>query len=498
VDASWRPFLRWRALGAAIAVAVLSLFLFGSPVDLDPRLYRVSVRGLGALARYMVGDYAGAARAYREELRRTARSWERVEADAGLQALIRGDLDKAEALAKVAIAQAPGAQSARLTLAEVALQRGQPDVALATLRDDGGRFPGQFDTLLLAAVAHTRSEQFAPAIDLLNRALRDYAEERETSFLQALEVTGELTRRPAATRPACLLAHLHRYLRIFDSTQARPAIRYAKQAIARGDRPADAYFTLGMVYNEQGYPDDALSEFARALERDPSHTEALRWSATLYRLRGDLVTEYQMIRRAYEAAPDDPVYATYFGDLLLDRLGDVHQARAVWERAVRERPQDGRALAGLGEVEAFFGNQERAIAMLEAALRLDATNERAQRRLGRMVTPTGPRTDALALLQRGVQLAPDSPAGHASLATALNGLGEYHRAIREYERAFQLGWHSISDYQYLCELYFYQQKNLEKSARCFRWVLTVQPRNTRALRLLPEVEKNLALRAARP
>jgi tetratricopeptide (TPR) repeat protein len=480
---------------AGAAVLVLAFVVFGSPVHLDPRFYRVSLRGLEGLGRYAVGDYAGAARSYRDELRRSAQAGERVEADPALAALVKGDLASAAALAQAALARTPAAVAARLTLAEIALQRGQPDAALAALQGETGRPVEHFDALVLAAVAHARSGRPEPSIDLLNQALRSgYVEERPTTFLQALEVTGELARRRSAARPVGLLAHFHRYLRIFDSTQARPAIRHAKEAIARGDHPADAHLTRGVIYDKQGYPEDARAEFGHALELAPRHAEALRWSALLYRRRGDLANEYLAIKRAYEAQPADPYYLAYFGDLLVDRLGDIHQAKTVWERAVRERPRDARALGRLGEVEAFLGNQAAAVEHLEAALRLDPTNVRTQWQLGDALGRAGRRDDAIALLRQSVEAAPDSAWTHANLGMAYSGAGQQLAAIRELETAFRLGLQRVDYYQFLCELYFYERTiALERTAECFRRVLARDPRNARALRLLPEVEKNLAL-----
>ena len=497
MDDRWKRVLSWRALMAGAAVALLALLLFGSPVDLDPIFLRSSSAGIEGLARYLVGDYAGAARAYREDLRRAARSGERVVADPALATLIKGDLDGADALARREAARDPVALPARLTLAEVALQRGQPEAALTTLQEERGRPVEQFDALLLAAVAHARSGRPEPAIDLLNRALRGYEEERPTSFLQVLEVTGELARQPAAARPVCLLAHLHRYLRIFDSSQAWPAIRRAREAIARGDRPADAYLTLGVVYDKQGYPDDAMAAIQRALEVDPRHGEALRWAATLYSRRGDLVNEYQAIKRAYAAAPDDRYYVLYLGDLLVDRLGDIYQAKEVWERAVRDEPRNARALERLGEVEAFLGDDARAVELLEAAFRLDPTNVRTQWRLSTVLPRIGRADDAIAMLRRAVEAAPNSAWAHANLATAYSGAYRYGEGIRELEQAFQLGLGRTDYLEILCELYLYGPGTLEQTAECFRRVLAIDPWNARAGRLLPEVQKNLAIKAAR-
>jgi tetratricopeptide (TPR) repeat protein len=408
-----------------------------------------------------------------------------------------GDLAGAAARAKDVLARDPASVPARLTLAEVALQRGEAPETLAVLAPLLDGWDAPFDALLLAAVARARTGEAGTAIDLLNRALRtSEVEVRLTSFLQALEVTGELSRQPTAS-PACLLAHLHRYLRIFDSSQGRVAVRRAKAAIARGDRPADAYLTIGVVYEKQGYPDDALAALQQAVERNGRHPEALRWTAHLYRRRGDLLSEYRMIKRAYEAAPSDPFYVNHFGEVLIDRMGDLRQAKTVWDRAVTESPDNAFALVQLGHVERFLGNNARAIELLETALRLDPARSRARWELGYALVDAERADDAVRLFQEWVVQDPDDPTPHTNLAVVYGHARRGREAIAELEKAFHLGERSAGHYEYLCELYFYETTDLRRAAECFRRLLAWQPGRSRAIQLLPEIEKNLAIAATR-
>jgi tetratricopeptide (TPR) repeat protein len=488
----------WRGIAAGVAVVAGALLLFGSPFELDPRFLRASPPGVKGLLLYLTGDYRGAARAYRAELRRAAEAGESGVADPALRSLMAGDLTYAEAEARGVLAGDPHSVSARLTLAEIALQRGEPREALALLAPTLGDYREPFDTLLLAAVAHARSGEPGTAIDLLNRGLRTATvEERPLSFLQALEVTGELSRLPADSQPVCLLAHLHRYLRIFDPAHGRVAVRRANVAIARGDRPADAHLTIGIVYEKQGYPDDALGALRRAVEADPRHPEALRWAAILYRRRGDLPNEYLMAKGAYEAAPDDPFYVNSFGELLMDRLGDVLQAKAVWERAVRSSPGNVFALTQLGRVERFLGNNARAVEVLEIALQRDPARSMARRELGYALVDAQRVDEAVRLFQEWVSRDPQRPTPHTNLAVAYSHARRSREAIAELEHAFRLGERSADHYEFLCELYFYETTELPRAAECFRRLLAWEPGRSRAQRLLPEIEKNLALAAAR-
>lgn len=492
---SGRASMRGLVL-AGILGGVLALLLFGLPIDMDPIFFRASFPAVKGLVLYLVGNYRGAAGAYREDFRQRVLSGDWQLADPAMAALVAGDLTTAEARARDAVRRDPRAVEARLTLAEVALLRGQERDALVLLEEVEHDAPDDVDTLLLAAVASARSGAPGPAIDRLNHALRlGGGEKRITVLLHAMEVTGELSGQPAATRPSCLLAHLHRYLRIYDAAEARPAIRLAKAAIARGDHPADAYLTLGVVYDKRGYPDDAMAAFQQAIALDPRHRDALHWAAVLYRRRGDLVREYQMRKQAYEAHPDDREASRDFGDLLIDRLGDIHQAKAVWEQALRERPESPYAMERLGQVEDFLGDRARAIELFQGALRLDPKSESAQARLGRTLIDAGRAEDAVTLFRGAVDRAPDEPLPHGNLAMAYSNLFRYPEAVQELERAMQLGLRQIPYVEHLCELYLYQTTSLDKAAGCFRWLLSVDPGNVRARRLLPEIQKNLQLRA---
>src|SRR5262249_17718763 len=149
--------------------------------------------------------------------------------------------------------------------------------------------PADPDALLLATIVYARAGDDAGALGTLKRALRDWAPERRlTTFYRVLGETGRLDGLPVATRPSGLLAHLHRYLRIDDDWEARPAIARAEEAIAKGDHVDDAYVSLGVVHQKRTEDEAALAAFLHALEVNPRNAEACRWAAVVYADRGDL------------------------------------------------------------------------------------------------------------------------------------------------------------------------------------------------------------------
>ncbi|MGH7321669.1 MAG: tetratricopeptide repeat protein, partial [Candidatus Rokuibacteriota bacterium] len=357
-------------IGLTVSVALLVLLSVRHLSRMDERFFRFSFPGLTGLALYLVGDYGKAARAYRADLtERLRHNPARVEPS--WRALVEGDLVEAKRLAKAQVTSGGPAIHARLTLGEVALAEGNQAEALRWFDEVLQAEIDQYDALLLASVAHARLGAHGRAVEALNRALRhNRVETRPTAFLAALEIAGSLARMPTARRPWCLLAHYHRYLRIYDPSNARLAIRNAERAVEVGDRPDDAYLTIGIVHRRHQRPDLALQAFLRAIELNPRHPEALRWAAGIYADRGDLASEYRLRKAAFEAVPDDPYHADHFYYLLFTKLGDYVQALALTRRSLERNPEDRESLARLGGIYRALGDDEQALEHYRKALAL--------------------------------------------------------------------------------------------------------------------------------
>jgi len=321
---------------------------------LDRALAPTSAQGLRALSLYLRGDYAAAARAYREAWR--GRYADYGDDTSGREALTRGDVAAAERRARMTLALVPTALDPVLTLAEVALDRNDPAAALPQLETVLDRHPDHVDALLLAAVAAGRLGDADRALGAMNRALRQGGVgTRPTLLFRVMEAAGDLARQPRP--PLCLLAHYHRYLRIFDDGQGEVARAWAERAVAAGDHPADAWLTIGIVHDKRGDHDRALGAFQQAIAVDSRHAEAYRWAAVqAHRLR-DLLLEYRMARAAVEAAPGDPFYLAPAEQVVMRRFGDAQTMSAL-----QARVRDETSPSALTRTGAARGDRDEAAA----------------------------------------------------------------------------------------------------------------------------------------
>lgn len=371
----------WLLVVAGVVVAASSAWAYRTLAPLDTDFFRPSRLGVRALAAYLTGDLALAGRTYRASMRRNI---PRVYPDdaSGVDAVVAGDLDTGARRAELTLALVPGAIEPRITLGEIALERGRFAEALGALEDALSRRPDDPDALYLSVIALVRLHRHAEAIERLNRVLlREGVATRPLVLWRVMELAGELAASPAGKRPLCLLALLHRYLRIFDPRQAARVLEYATAAVVTGDRPADAWVSIAIVRGKLGDATGAAEAMRRALALDPRHPDVAAWLAGDAKVRRDLVTEYRMTRIAFESRPTDPYFLPLVEDLVGRRLGDPRTEAELMARAVAVDAAYLPAHARLADAAARLGDLQRAaaeqaiVATLEAARRARAEDE---------------------------------------------------------------------------------------------------------------------------
>jgi len=212
------PFLARRALvierlrriglhpSILLALVLMSLWMvaYWRLNGIGGEFYEPSISGVRAFALYLNGRYGDAARAYRQAHRGPV--WvDEVEDPTGAFAVAVGDNATGERRARATLATAPAAIEPRVTLAEVALDRGDLAEASRELTTVLAMKRDHVEALYLSAVVHGRAGRAGEAIDALNLALRSgNAGDRRATLFRLLELAGDLERGPTAARPSCL------------------------------------------------------------------------------------------------------------------------------------------------------------------------------------------------------------------------------------------------------------------------------------------------------
>jgi tetratricopeptide (TPR) repeat protein len=488
---------RTRTFLLAATAIVLLLAAFDQLARMSVRFFGTSTVAARALGHYLAGDYARAARLYRDDLARSAAATP-AESPSSWLVMARGDLAQAEIRARVESQMAPADAEPLLTLAEVALARRESARAVELAGQALGLRREDDDALLVTAVAQARQDAFPAALETLKRALRSEGTERRRSvFLAVLELTGELDDRAFDARPYCLLAHLHRYLAIYDPSHAEAAVRYALRAIDVGDRADDAYVTLAAIDAERGRPTRGFARLQQALEVNPRNTAALVDAARYRARRREVAEEYRVMRAAYDADPDDPFILARLHGLLVQKLGDYRQALTLAESTVARHPRDAEAWLRLGQVQAHLGEYRGALLSYQEAAALVPRTAELEERTGDVLRQLGRDAEAFAAYQRAVALAPLRPGPHHGLGALHGKARRWDDAVREARMGYTLGGRDVAQVVGLCGLYVETEQKAE-STSCLTEALGRDPDNAQALAMQARVQgASLAAGASR-
>jgi len=233
----------------------------------------------------------------------------------------------------------------------------------------------------------------------------------ETLWRHALAVTHDRPGR-AELGVADALAHQKR----FD--EAIPHYRRAQEY------PSDSapYNNLGSVYAQQGKLMEAVAEFRRAVEIEPSsfraHANLAAALAQQHRF-GEAMDEFQ---RALEI--DEGNVPAHLGVAhLLRQAGKIEQARREFQRAVEIDPGSFAARHDLALTLCQLGRLDEAIPQFAGALAADPRSTLAHANMAQALATLGRYDEAIAHCRRALEIDPKNAAVRSQLDRLLHGPG---------------------------------------------------------------------------
>lgn len=324
--------------------------------------------------------------------------------ESGLRARERGDARQAAAYFSEAVAQNPSDPSAQANLGLMLLDAGRTNEAVAALRQAADLAPDDPRPLEFLAAVAAAAGQWPRAVEHLNvAARRDPRSPRVLTALAAaeLETTGPQRARTLLEQALGLapnyspalynLAILHRdwlaspaearplfqrYVRVSQDTQhvalARAALAsptlaeravpppsptppVAVKAEATTAPPVKHHPQAAEDYNRgvrnqmSGNLDQALEDYSRALQNDPTMANAHYNLGLVFRSKGDAVKARAAFQQTLAYAPD-MTDARYMLALALLDLHDAVAAEAELNALIKKTPQYASAHHALGQI----------------------------------------------------------------------------------------------------------------------------------------------------
>ena len=123
----------------------------------------------------------------------------------------------------------------------------------------------------------------------------------------------------------------------FGAYQYPEAEAELAQLMARYSDRAEAYFWMGRIYQNTGRPDEAVSFFSKAVNRNADYAPAYRYRASVFKEMGELEASAEDYGRLIELDPQDIFYNRR--GLVYEEMGELEQALADYNKTIELSPK---------------------------------------------------------------------------------------------------------------------------------------------------------------
>jgi tetratricopeptide (TPR) repeat protein len=222
-----------------------------------------------------------------------------------------------------------------------------------------------------------------------------------------------------------------------------------------------AHYNLGIVFSEQGEPDQAIEHYRQAVAIRPDYAEAHYNLGRLLVNLGQLNDAVAHYERAAAINPADAEAQNNLGVTLFG-MGRADDAIAHYQQALEIRPDYAEASCNLANALIAKGDLDGAIAQYTACLAAVPDQEDAQYNLASALLRKGRADEAILQYQKVLAMHPESGDAHANLGSALLAKRRIRDAMAEYTKALQI---SPENLPALCNLAWLLATSVDPSVR---------------------------------
>lgn len=353
------------------------------------------------------------------------------------------EIERATEQFQMALRIDPHHAPAKLALAEIALQRGQPaetaQIAAEILNED----PVNTAARLLRGKALVKMGEPQKARSELTAVLQDDSNSNDArAELAELDFAERRYQNAEDAFRALFRSGDPRGAAGFLKTEiaqgkVQPAVEFAADQVKRAPNRADTRLLFAQTLKEAGKFAAAAAQLQLLIDMNPNSPALYRQLGETKMWGGDDRGAMAAFETAHQLAPSDP--STLIDRAMLyDRTGRWQQARKEYERVIELQPDNVVALNNLAYLEADHGiDLDQALAHAQRAQQKMPDNLDVQDTVALLYIRKNLTNEGIRMLRELVARKPDSPPFHLHLALALYQTGARSLAKRELRAALQ-------------------------------------------------------------
>lgn len=370
---------------------------------------------------------------------------------------------ESETLLRRAISLSPDLLPAYMNLARVFHAQAETDKEVAALLDAARLAPRDAGLNCGLAAAYLKENNFHLALEALERIS---AARRPDAALPLLAASylglGRVAEARALAPAVATRAAKNPGLRVefaevlLDFNLNDDALAILEIAQKQQTPTAELFFALGRARERKGELALAQKDFRRAIDLDPSSSNALQALARMLASQGQWEKSLELLTRARTALPDSPEVLRKFAAASL-HAGHTADAVGAAEQLVKLRPDDPDALYLLGVAQLQNGDTEEARSTLESFAKLRPQDPLAFLALGMVGASLRDVSVARANFEQSIKLDPNQAEAYYQLALIFRDQGDNRAAISQLEKAIAVDTQRAQAHALLGTLYLLER-----------------------------------------
>ena len=231
--------------------------------------------------------------------------------------------------------------------------------------------------------------------------------------------------------------YFRRGFRASSEGHTQEAVKEYSKAIELDPSFASAYHNRGILYNKLGEQQKALDDYNKAIELDPSYAFAYNGRGNVYRGFGERQKALDDYNKAIELDPSFAYAYNGRGNVYSD-LGEQQKALDDYNKAIELDSSYAHAYNGRGNVYSDLGEQQKALEDYNKAIELDLNYKFAYRNRGLLYSKLGNHDAAVKDYTQAIQLDPKYKNAYLNRADAYSALGQESLAEADRKAAAEL------------------------------------------------------------
>lgn len=377
-----------------------------------------------------------------------------------------GDVDKAIGKYEQYLKLSPNNLDAHLNLAALYYQEKQYALAAAQADQVVKATPGNYEAELVAGESYSYLKNYSNAIQRLQTAISLDSTKAEPHYYLGLvfDNAGQIDNAIdqlqvainfAANDPTMLAnAYYQRGLLLEQKGNNQDALTDYQQAVKYDNKNADAYLHLGDMYDKLNQNDKALDAYNSSANLKSGLSSAIAY----YKigLQQEATTQYDKAVKSFNAAL---ALWPSMNSALLERgktelaQGSVDTALSTINDYISKAPNSADGYTALGKIQRTKGDFNSAVTAYTKSITLQPQSAEAHLGLGIAYEKLGKYPQAMTEVNKALQINPNYSDAYTEQGIILVAQGQSEAALKSYQEALQYNRNNPDAYSHLGDLY---------------------------------------------